>query len=319
MEITKSGTYKATGDYDTFTVSGKGSKDVTISGFGVGGKDTLNVSYYNDYQNVYVEGKNLVLPMLDINGKVTKITVENFADANWEDKPISLGAGKNLKHLIFNSSGDNGNDIIFVTKNGISVNGQGGSDEVRIHGANNAYVDFSEYNTYADVSINNGSSNVVVANGAKFLTVRLENSSGNTIIGATSIDSRMSDNNYIEGSNGNDEINIRNGTNNTIMSLDGNDHIYVNANGNEFYGGAGKDLFEIGRFESNGGTDVIYDYEFGTDTLQVKDKSIIASSVISDNDVLLNLKNGGSVKVLNAANGISILDSSTGKTFNPLN
>ena len=157
------------------------------------------------------------------------------------------------------------------------------------------------------------------ANGAKNLNVGLYNSSNNnTVTGATSIGAYQSNNNQLHGSAENDEFQIADGsTNNTVYGEAGDDHIYLNANGNIFYGGSGNDLFDIGWFESNGGTDIICDYEFGTDTLQVPESSVISDSVVSGSDVVLNLRTGGSVKVIGAAtNGISILDSGTGKTFN---
>ncbi len=112
------------------------------------------------------------------------------------------------------------------------------------------------------------------------------------------------------------------GTNNKIYGEAGDDQIYVytQAGGNEFYGGAGEDLFgliPLDSVENIIGADIIHDYEFGTDTIEVSDSSYITDSEISGSDILLSFYNGGTVRVIGAAeNGLSIRDSSTGNMLN---
>ncbi len=309
------------------------TKQITFNDIGVGGIDSLDVSEFGGSSEFYFEGKDFILPMLENAGDpstgdddtITKITLKDFGAKDRIFELQYLPEGYEPNYLIVNSEdtiqGTNGDDIIYVTKDGQSVfSNSGWTEEVYIYGYNNTIVTFSEDNEYASVLIRGGNSNVINANDAKNLVVSLDNSSGNTVTGA-SVFGSMSSNNRIYGSTGNDYISFTgDSTNNTIYCKAGDDHISVNTNGNKYYGGAGNDLFDIGWFCSTVGTDIIYDYEFGIDTLQVPDKDAIADSVVSGSDILLNLSNGGSVKIIGAAtNGISILDSSTGKTFNPLN
>lgn len=306
------------------------TKTIVISGLGTEGIDSLDVSYFGGHSEYFFDGEDMVLPMIENTGdlssgdddSITKIILKDFAAENRIFELKDLPEGYQPKHLIVNSGktiqGTNGDDIIYVTKNGQSVfSNSGWLEDVYINGSNKTTVNFSKDNGYAFVSLRDGNSTVVNANGAESLVVWLENASNNIVTGATGIHAWMSNNNQFYCSAGNDEINIADGsTNNTLYAEAGDDHIWINGNDNEFYGGEGKNLYDIGWFESNGGTDIIYDYKFGSDILQVSDRSAITSSVISGSDILLNLINGGSVKVIGAAtNGISILDSGTGKTF----
>ena len=315
------------------------TRQIIIDNLGVGGIDSLDVSSFGGWSEFYFEDKDLILPMIENAGDITsgdddiitKITLKDFAA---KDRIFELIDIENTEpnHLIVNSGnivqGTTGRDMIYVMKNGQSVFGNGDNDDVYIYGHNNTKVTFSnkDDDDYAFVSIKSGNSNVINANGAEFLTVWLENSSGNTIIGGTGFNCWRSNNNRFYGSAGNDEINVSsNSTNNVVYAKAGNDHIFVNGDGgNKFWKWVGAffaDIFDIGWFcEGTGGIDSICDYIFGTDTLQVSDSNDISDSVVSGSDIVLNLRGGGSVKVIGAAaNGISILDSSTGKTFNPLN
>ena len=320
VTITESGCYNATDGNDTFIVPEKGNKDVIINGAGLKGNDLFDVSCYGG-ASYHLDGKNMILSMFDTDDNVTKITLKDFSAA---DRNVTLIFDRyDTRHLIVNTGntiqGTNKNDIIYVTKNGQSVFSNGGwIDEVNINGYNNTTVNFSEDNNSAYIDIHDGSFNTVNANGAELCKVWLENGSNNTFVGATDLMVYMSDNNEVHGSMGNDALRVEKGSNNTVYGEAGNDYIWISASGNSFYGGAGNDIFEINLFNSTSGTDIIYDYEFDTDTIQVSDSSVITDSVISESDIILNLSNGGSVKVIGAANGISILDSSTGSTFNPL-
>ena len=143
------------------------------------------------------------------------------------------------------------------------------------------------------------------------MTVRLDNTSGNRIYSANSINGISTDGVFY-GSNGDDFFAVG-GVTNTIYGGDGDDHITLRASGNEFYGEAGEDIFELSPLQDAAGTDVIRDYEFGKDVIQVCNSGVIVSSVDVGTDKLLNLFGGGCVKVSGAAGRLSILDSGTGR------
>jgi len=309
------------------------SKTIVISDLGVEGIDSLDVSYFGGRVEFYLEDKDLILPMIENVGDlstqdddtITKVILKDFAakDRIFELKELPDGYDQ-IKYLIVNTGktvqGTTGDDIIFVSKDGQSVFSNGGTyDDILIKGYNQTKVFCSPKTDYAYVNILNG--NVVNANGCKSLAVWLDlGSTNNKVIGAAGIGVQVSNNNQLHGGAGDDNLNVYSGTNNTVYGEAGNDHILITAHGNKFYGGSGRDIFEITyswQYDSSPKTDIIYDYRFGTDTIQVEDKNVIADSFISGSDILLNLSAGGSVKVIGAAtNGISILDSSTGKTFN---
>ena len=94
----------------------------------------------------------------------------------------------------------------------------------------------------------------------------------------------------------------------TIYGEAGNDTIYGGAGNNTLYGGVGNDIFCFNEADGTG-SDMIYDYEFGSDLIGIDSEGMVASSDISGNDLILTFTNDRTVTVLNAAeNGVNFVN-----------
>ena len=103
---------------------------------------------------------------------------------------------------------------------------------------------------------------------------------------------------YMAGSLGNDTL-YGDAGNDTLYGDAGNDTLYGGDGDNQLYGGDGNDTFVFELMSK--GYNTIDDYQIGKDMIEFKDKISISDSLVEYDNVMLNLSNGGTIEIFNAA------------------
>ena len=215
-------------------------------------------------------------------------------------------------------TGGAGNDTF------VYVNGQGndtitdyieGQDTLQI--SSGSISEATLANSNKDVVFTVGTGSITLQNAAtKTISLKDSNGSytasdvaitlGSDFVGTMDATKYLSSVTTIDGRNATKAVNITgNAQNNTIYAGKAGGTINGGAGNDTLYGGTGKDTFVYA-----GGKESIYNYVSGSDTIKLSSTTLKSTSV-SGEDTILNLANGGTITVKNAANAdIYIVDSS---------
>ena len=293
IRVNQTASYTGTEGKDYFIAEGKGWNAVIT---GIGNNDVLDISNF-DIPEPYLQGSDVAMSLrkwsesYDYEGdyeygddeengntvsyKTSELTLAGFADAY---RDILLKTDSGDRHLIVGPgdtvTGTNNDDIIIVSRDGQTINANGGNrDKVIVgqvdwddvmgeysgYGFSNVTVNFSA-GTTGVVSVEGGSGNtingadmdvVIISGGSHSVNgngqVSVYNSNNNTITGEAIEASISGDNNTVQGGAENDNIsvNFHQGTGNKVYGKNGDDVLRVYGFNATVYmdGGIGNDRY----------------------------------------------------------------------------
>ncbi|MBR1730473.1 MAG: hypothetical protein IJ728_13230, partial [Selenomonadaceae bacterium] len=290
------------------TLTGNGGADVFLYASGTG----------NDVITDYVSGTDKIKIT---SGSISKSTV------NGSDVVLTIGSGK---LTIKNAKGKTLNLINSAGTESTTVIGTSTSED-------DPEAVIVTNSTSATVTVDSSIKTIDASTRSKSVKIT-GNSLNNTIFGGTGVDTINggSGNDSIIGSSGNDKLygdegndSIYGGVGNDTLNGDaGNDYLSGDAGTDKLYGGDGADTLAGGKgndsltggngadvfvFGTGDGTDVILDYEPGTDKIKISSGSITSSS-ISGNNTIFKI---GSAKLTvknSAGSAIDIVDADGNET-----
>lgn len=303
--ISESGTYNATNFEDTFRFAGKGW-NVTV--VGMTQADALDFSSYKGNYGAALSktGNSLMINFAKYDGDAeTQVGVvslyDYFGKQNNSFKFIRYNPDTKKKQTAtvivgddddYGVTGTDGDDWIVSGNGNKTVNAGKGNDLIQ--------VGWGDLGSEGTQIINAGSGNdEIYADGG---TNTLNGESGNDCIFVEN-----TDHNKLNGGAGNDRLGVY-GDGHTLKGGAGDDTLVIfSGNDNKAYGGEGKDIFAIGNEAT--GNNVICDYDNTDMDAIMFQRGVGMSSLVNDgSDVLLNLTNGGQIRILNAMGPIAFVE-----------
>ena len=302
--ISKSGTYNATNFDDTFRFTGTGW-DATV--VGMTQADALDFSSYEGNYGAAISktGNGLMINFAKYEGdtetKIGVVTLQDyFGKQNNSFKYIRYNLDTKKKQtatVIVGNNDDNdvtgtdGSDWIVSGNGNKTVNAGKGNDLIQ--------VGWGDLGSEGTQIINAGEGNdEIYADGG---TNTLNGGSGNDCIFVEN-----TNHNKLNGGTGNDRLGVY-GDGHALKGGAGDDTLVIfSGNDNKAYGGEGKDIFAIGNGAT--GNNVICDYEADIDVITFQSGVGMSSSVNDGIDFLLNLTNGGQIRILNSTGSINFVE-----------